>query len=106
MNSRECDVCIIDVLRASYAKHLRSKKHLQNEKLNEKDIPECLLQEPIEKKIKNNYNAKTLKQILMENIKLDDKQLSKELAKKMINPYYFTDRNLKVGFILIMLFLN
>ena len=31
----------------------------------------------------------------MENIKLDDQQLIKELAKKMINPYYFTDRNFK-----------
>ena len=31
-------------------------------------------------------------------MKLDDKQLNKELAKKMINPYYFTDRSLKVGF--------
>ena len=34
----------------------------------------------------------------MENIKLDDKQLNKELAKKMINPAYFTDRALQVGF--------
>ena len=24
--------------------------------------------------------------------KLDDKQLNKELAKKMLNPYYFTER--------------
>ena len=29
---------------------------------------------------------------------LDDKQKNKELAKKMLNPYYFTDRELKVGF--------
>ena len=34
----------------------------------------------------------------MENNILDDKQLSKELAKEMINPYYFNNRNLKVGF--------
>ena len=34
----------------------------------------------------------------MENIKLDDKQLNKGLAKNMTGPYYFTDRNLKVGF--------
>ena len=34
----------------------------------------------------------------MENIRLDDEQLKKEIAKKMINPYYFTDKNLKVGF--------
>ena len=44
------------------------------------------------------YNPKSLKQLARNNIKLDDKQLNKELAKKMINPYYFTDRNLKVGF--------
>ena len=40
----------------------------------------------------------SLKQLARKNIKLEDKQLKKELAKKMINPYYFTDRNLKVGF--------
>ena len=33
-----------------------------------------------------------------DNIRLDDKQLTKELAKRMLNPYYFTDRALKVGF--------
>ena len=27
-NSRRCDICKIDVLRASFAKHLRRKKHL------------------------------------------------------------------------------
>ena len=61
-------------------------------------IPEWLFQEPIENKIKKIYNPKTWKQIAMEKIKLDDKQLNTELAKKMINPYYFTDRNLNVGF--------
>ena len=35
MNSRKCDVCNIDVHIASYQNHLRSKKHLENEKLNE-----------------------------------------------------------------------
>ena len=33
-------------------KNLRSKKHLENEKLNEMVIPEWLFQEPIEKKLK------------------------------------------------------
>ena len=61
-------------------------------------IPEWLFQEPVENKIKKIYNPKSLKQLARNNIKLDDKQLNKELAKKMINPYYFTDRNLKVGF--------
>ena len=32
MKSRKCEVRKIDVHRASYAKHLRSKYHLKNEK--------------------------------------------------------------------------
>ena len=39
-----------------------------------------------------------MKQIARDNITLNDKQSKKELAKNMPNPYYFTDRNLKVGF--------
>ena len=35
-----------------------------------------------------------MKQLAREKIKLDDK----ELAKKMINPYYFSDRNLQVAY--------
>ena len=35
-----------------------------------------------------------MKQLAREKIKLDDK----ELAKHMINPYYSTDKNLKIGF--------
>ena len=98
MNSRKCEICNIDVHRASYMKHLRSKKHIENMKQSEMIIPEWLFQEPVENKIKKMYNPKSLKQLARNNIKLDDKQLNKELAKKMINPYYFTDRNLKVGF--------
>ena len=82
-------------------KHLRSKKHLENEKQNEMIIPERFFEEdqaPIKNKIKKVYNPKTLKQIARENIKLNDKELDKELAKKMINPYYFIDENLKTGF--------
>ena len=60
-------------------------------------IPEWLFKEertPIKKKIQKVYNPKTLKQLAREKIKLDDK----ELAKMMINPYYFNDENLKNGF--------
>ena len=35
MNSRRCDICNIDVQRASCAEHLRSEKHLEKE--NEKN---------------------------------------------------------------------
>ena len=62
-------------------------------KKNETIIPEWLFQEPIENKIMRIYNRKPLKQMAMENNSLDDKQLTKEFAKKMINPYYFTDRH-------------
>ena len=98
MNSRKCEICNVDVHRASYIKHLRSKKHLEKIKQNDMIIPEWLFQEPVENKINKNYNSKSLKQLAGNNNKLDDKQLNKELAKKNNNPYYFTDRNLKVGF--------
>ena len=98
MNSRKREICDVDVHRASYIKHLRSKKHLENIKQNGMIIPEWLFQEPFENKIKKIYNPKSLKQLARKNIKLDDKQLNKELARRMINPYYFTDRALQVGF--------
>ena len=98
MNSRKCEVCKVDVYRASLVKHMRSKKHLEKIKQNDVIIPEWLFEEPVENKINKIYNPESLKQIARDYIKLDDKQLKKELARKMINPYYFTERNLKVGF--------
>ena len=53
MSSRKCDICNVDVHRASYVKHLRSIKHIENEKINNMIIPEWLFQEPIEIKTKN-----------------------------------------------------
>ena len=44
------------------------------------------------------YNPKRLKQTTRDNIKIGDKQLNKELAKKKVNPYYFTDRIQKITF--------
>ena len=96
-NSRTCEICNVNVHRASMQKHLRSKKHLENIERNEMIIPEWFFKEeksPIKKKIQKVYNPKTLKQLAREKIKLDDK----ELAKMMINPYYFIDENLKNGF--------
>ena len=96
-NSRTCEICDVNVHRASMQKHLRSKKHLENIEQNEMIIPDWLFkqdQTPIKKKIQKLYNPKTLKQLAREKIKLDNK----ELAKIMINPYYFIDNNLKNGF--------
>ena len=96
-NRRICEICDVNVHRASFAKHLRSKKHLENVIQNEMIIPDWFFKEeksPIKKKIQKVYNPKTLIQLAREKIKLDDK----ELAKIMINPYYFIDKNLKIGF--------
>ena len=61
-------------------------------------IPQWLFQEPVDNNYKKIYNPKSLKQLARNNIKLDDRQLNKEIAKKMLNPNYFTDNNLRVGF--------
>ena len=53
-NSRRREVCNIYIHRASYAKHLRSKKHLENIRQDKNFIPEWLFKEeqtPIKKKI-------------------------------------------------------
>ena len=63
MNSRKCENCKVNVHRASYVKHLRSKNYLENVKQNELIIPEWLFQEPIEISIKKIYNPKPLRQI-------------------------------------------
>ena len=102
MNNRKCEFCNVGVHRASYIKYLRSEKHLENIKQNEMIILERLFQEPVENKINKIYNPKSLKHLARDNIRLDDKQLNKELARKMKNPYCFTDRNLKVGFNIIL----
>ena len=52
-------------------------------------IPEWLFKEeqaPIKKQIKKVYNAKTLKQIARQIIELNDNELDKEPARKMIIP--------------------
>ena len=52
MNSHKCDKCKVDVHRASYVKHLRSKEHFENEIQNELIISEWLFKEPFENKSK------------------------------------------------------
>ena len=73
--SRRCEICKIDVHRASYLKHLRRKKHLQNIKQDDIIIPEWLFKEkqtPVKKNIKKKlHNPEPLKQIARENIKMN-----------------------------------
>ena len=77
MNNCKCELCNVDVHRASDVKHLRSKKHLENIKQSEMIIPEWLFKETIENKIKKLYNPKPLRQLARDNIELDDKQLNR-----------------------------
>ena len=51
-NSRRCDTCNIDIQRASFAKHLRIKKHSEKEKHGALVISEWLFQEPIESNLR------------------------------------------------------
>ena len=64
------------------------------EKEKARIIPQWLIHERTETKIKTKtkYNPKSLKQIARDEIEIDDKQLNKKLAKKMINPFYFTKK--------------
>ena len=97
-NSHECNICKIDFHRASYAKRLRSKKHLENEKQTKTVVPDWLFQQTFEINPRKMYNLKPLREIARDKIKLDDKQLNKELPRKMINPYFFTDKTSRIGF--------
>ena len=100
-NSRTCEVCNVNVHRESFVKHLRSKKHSENIKQFEMIIPEWLFKQEqthFKKKIQKVYNPETLKEIASENIKMNDRELDKEIGEKMINGYYFFDENLKIGF--------
>ena len=87
-NKRYCEKCDIIIHRASFAKHLRSKKHLN--KL-QNDNENRVLQ-PTTSRENTAINPKSLKELARDNIKLTDKELNKEIAKKMLNPYYFKDK--------------
>ena len=53
-NSRTCEVCTVNVHRASFVTHLKRKKHLENIEQNEMIMPDWLFKEersPIKKKI-------------------------------------------------------
>ena len=98
---RHCNICNVDTYRASYAKHFRSQKHLGNNRQGYIIIPERVFkkkQQHIKNKILKIQNAKPLRKIDRQNIRLDHKELFKELARKIFNPYYFTVRAVRVGF--------
>ena len=62
MNRRKCEICDVETHRASFAKHMKSKKHLENVKQNEMMIPDWFFQEPVVNRINKIYNPKSLQQ--------------------------------------------
>ena len=67
---------------------MRSIKHLENQLI----LPINFFKENLPSNPKIN-NPKSLKELSRDKIKLNDRELNKALAKKMINPYYFKDKN-------------
>ena len=91
--TRTCEICNVEVYRTSYAKDIRGKRHIENWRKIDKNIPEWLFEETIENKKKKIYNPKSLEQLAREKRKIDDE----ELAKKLFKPYIFTNRALQIG---------
>ena len=85
---RRCEICNKSVHRASYAKHLRSKTHEENQKI----IPSNFFNEPSSSKPKKIKQVPTLKELAKQKITIKGKVLENEIAKRMISPYYFSRR--------------
>ena len=77
---RYCEICDIKIHRASLAKHLKSKKHmdkLSDNNEHQKDI----VNQPSTSKTENTKNSsKSLKELARDKIKLDNKELNKEIG--------------------------
>ena len=83
---RRCEICNIDVHRSSFAKHLRSEKHKENERI----IPSWLFIEEEQRPQRitriTQVRVPTLRELAMNQIQLPKKELEKEIARRMLNP--------------------
>ena len=84
---------IFNVHRASMSKHLKSKKHM-NKLSNKNDDQKNIADKPSTSKEDIKNIPKSLKELARDKINLKDKDLNKQIAKKMLNPYYFKNKNL------------
>ena len=86
-DQKYCEICDIQIHRSSLAKHLKSKKHINKLSSNNEDQKDIVNKPSTSKTeiIKN--SPKSLKELAKDQVKLDNK----ELAKKVLNPYYFKD---------------
>ena len=73
-NGVRCDFCKIDIHRASYCRHIKSKKHFENMSKNKVIVP----------------RKNPMKRVVKEVFKVSD--------TKVENQYYFTDRKLKIAY--------
>ena len=85
-NQRCCEVCNISIHRASYAKHLRSKSHSENEKV----IPSNFFNEATTSR--QSTRVPSLKDSAKQTINISGKTLEKGMAERILNPYYFSQR--------------
>ena len=98
---QRCDFCNVDVHRESYGKHIGNEKQLEKEQQYKMFLPERLFQGAVELQ-RRTYNPEPLIQKARKNNIINEKQLIKELADKINDPYHFTDRALKIGFIITL----
>ena len=85
---RRCEICNKSIHRASYAKHLRSKLHEENQKI----IPSNFFNEPSSSKPIKLKQVPTLKELARKKLNIKGKVLENEIAKRMISPYYFSTK--------------
>ena len=88
LSRRRCDICKIDVHLASFAKDLRSKKHLENFRQLDMIMPDCLFTKAVQVWPRRIYNHKPLKQPARVIFKLDDKHFKKEVANLPVDSKY------------------
>ena len=100
-NKRRCDICNVDVHKSSYAKYLRSKLHEDNPRLISANFfDESQVKPKAELKPKTStHKVPTLKELSMKKLLTIQKptEIDSQIAQKMINPYYFSQR-LNLGY--------
>ena len=70
-NQRHCEICNIQIHRASMSKHLKSKKHM-NKLSNKNEDQKDIVDQPSSSKTKNiKNNPKSLKELARDKIKLE-----------------------------------
>ena len=98
-NKRRCEICNVDVHRSSYAKHLRSKMHEDNQRIIPSNFFNEVKSSEVKPKTVVRKKVTTLKELSMKKLLTIQKpsEIDSQLAQKMINPYYFSQR-LNLGY--------